>query len=223
MGRYHHRDECSMKKTIPRYSLLSWCIVILAVLVFGTPLVFFACRSIIGLDNQEAGICANHKSSPFVLPYQVGKAYLCTQGYGEPNHHSELRKFALDFAMPIGSFVTAARNGRVVFIEDGFEDGDYGGGKENVVVIQHDDGTFSRYVHLTKFGALVSLDQIVLQGEPVGLSGNSGQSIFPHLHFDVTGDNGGHDAQTVPVCFKNTKPHPDGLKTGVSYTAEPYN
>jgi hypothetical protein len=214
--------QLGMKKTKLRYSFLSWCMVILTWLAFGTPLIFFACRSINGPDNQETGICADHKSSLFVLPYPVGKTYLCTQGYGEPNHHSELRKYALDFAMPIGSFVTAARNGRVVFIVESFEDGDYGEGKENVLVIQHDDGTFSRYVHLTKFGALVNLDQIVLQGEPIGLSGNTGQSIFPHLHFDVTGSLSGRDAQTVPVCFKNTKAHPDGLKTGVAYTAEPY-
>jgi len=58
----------------------------------------------------------------------VGETYLCTQGYGEPNHHSELRRYALDFAMPIGSCVTAARISRVVFIEESFEDGDYGAG-----------------------------------------------------------------------------------------------
>jgi len=67
---------------------------IFAWLAFGTSHFFFACQSIIGPDNQETGICTNHKSSPFVLPYPVCETYLCIQGYGELNHHSELRKYA---------------------------------------------------------------------------------------------------------------------------------
>jgi len=124
--------------------------------------------------------------------------------------------------MPIGSVVTAARGGIVDFIEESFEDGDFGVGKDNLVVIRHDDGTCSRYVHLTKNGALVELNQIVLQGDPVGLSGNSGQSRAPHLHFDVTRGDGTRDSQTIPVCFKNTRHHPGGLETGLAYTAWPY-
>ncbi|MDH4271164.1 MAG: peptidoglycan DD-metalloendopeptidase family protein [Candidatus Aminicenantes bacterium] len=115
----------------------------------------FSCRNILGPYEPETGSCSHHRDSPFVLPYPVGETYLCTQGYTGPNHHPELRKYAVDFAMPIGFIVVAARSGRVIFIEDSFEDGDYGEGKDNVVVVQHDDGTYSRYVHLTKNGALI--------------------------------------------------------------------
>ncbi|MDH4219066.1 MAG: M23 family metallopeptidase [Candidatus Aminicenantes bacterium] len=190
-----------------------FCVLLFAILL---------CRDTFGPDKPVKGICSNHSDSPFVLPYPVGLTYLCIQGYTGPNYHPEIRKYAVDFAMPIGSTVVAARSGRVVFIEESFEDGDYGEGKENVVVIQHEDGTYSRYVHLTRNGALGSLQQLILQGESIGLSGNSGQSLSPHLHFDVTGGDGTRSAQTIPVCFKNTKPHPDGLETGVYYTAERY-
>jgi murein DD-endopeptidase MepM/ murein hydrolase activator NlpD len=187
--------------------------------------VFFtalSCRGIFGPDGSQTGICSRHKDSPFVLPYPVGQTFLCIQGYTGPNHHPELMKYAVDFAMPIGSIVVAARDGRVIFVEQSFEDGDFGQGRDNVIVLQHEDGTYSRYVHLTKNGALVSLQQPVSQGEPIGLSGNTGQSLSPHLHFDVTRGDGTRNAQTIPVCFKNTRAHPHGLETGAYYTAEPY-
>jgi murein DD-endopeptidase MepM/ murein hydrolase activator NlpD len=184
---------------------------------------FGSCQNIFDPDGDAPEICADHGNSRFVLPYPIGESYVCLQGYvGGVNHHSEILRYAVDFSMPIGSLVTAARDGVVVFIEEGFEDGVYGIGTDNLVVLRHDDGTHSRYVHLTKNGALVELDQTVLQGEPVGLSGDSGQSRAPHLHFDVTRGEGTRDSQTIPVCFKNARPHPRGLETGASYTALPY-
>ena len=110
----------------------------------------------------------------------------------------------------------------MIHIEESHEDGDYGSGKENLVIVMHSDSTFGRYVHLTKNGALVDLNQVVAPGDTIGLSGNTGRSLRPHLHFDVTKGGPYSDCQTIPICFKNTKPHPDGLETGVAYTANPY-
>jgi murein DD-endopeptidase MepM/ murein hydrolase activator NlpD len=186
-------------------------------------LVLLSCQNIFDPDGSAQEVCADHEDSPFILPYPVGETYVCRQGYvGGVNHHSEIFKYAVDFDMPIGSLVTAARDGVVEFIEESFEDGDFAVGKDNLVVLGHDDGTHSRYVHLTKAGALVEVGQVVFQGDPVGWSGNSGQSRSPHLHFDVTRGDGTRDSQTIPVCFKNTRPHPRGLETGVAYTALPY-
>jgi hypothetical protein len=182
---------------------------------------FCQCRFV--PDDGDIYIRCDHRSSPFVLPYPVGSTYLCIQGNAPgPNHHPELMKYAVDFAMPMGSPVTAARAGTVVFVEESFADGNFRVGNDNVVVIDHADGTCSRYVHLQKNGALVALNQIVIQGEIIALSGNSGQSLSPHLHFDVTKGDGSKECQTIPVCFKNTQPHPHGLETGIAYMAEPY-
>ncbi|NOT08928.1 MAG: M23 family metallopeptidase [Gemmatimonadales bacterium] len=70
--------------------------------------------------------------------------------------------------------------------------------------------------HLTFGGALVSPGNVVTQGQPIGLSGDNGNSSEPHLHFAVVIN--GH---TVPVTFRNTRPHPTGLVEGESYSAEP--
>jgi murein DD-endopeptidase MepM/ murein hydrolase activator NlpD len=128
----------------------------------------------------------------------------------------------LDFDMPMGSTITAARGGHVTFIEASHSDQDDGTANANVVIVQHDDGTYGRYVHLTQGGALVEIGQRVTQGDPIGLSGSSGDPGMPHLHFDVTKDCPQPNCHTIPICFKNTEPHPAGLVTGESYTAEPY-
>ena len=124
--------------------------------------------------------------------------------------------------MPIGTVITASRNGRVIAAVENYSDNDLEWGKENLIIIDHGDSTYSRYLHLTRDGALVEINQIVSRGDTIGLSGNSGLCYLPHLHFDVTSGSSTRDAQTIPVFFKNTTPHPNGLIQGVSYTAEPY-
>ena len=124
--------------------------------------------------------------------------------------------------MPIGTTVTAARGGQVVFIEQRYSDKDIGTEKANVIVIRHTDGTYGRYVHLTQNGALVETGQNVAQGEEIGLSGGSGYPSIPHLHFDVTKDCPEPDCQTQPVCFKNMEPDLADFVAGKTYLAEPY-
>lgn len=167
-------------------------------------------------------ICQSHKKSEYVLPYPVGTTYTCVQGYVGRTYHKGVFEYAVDFAMPMGSIVTAVRGGRIIFIEERFSDEDFGIEKANVVVILHPDSTFGRYVHLTKNGALVEVGQTVAQGDTIGLSGSSGYPSMSHLHFDVVKDCPQSNCQTIPICFKNTKPHPYGLVTGESYTAELY-
>ena len=55
----------------------------------------------------------------------------------------------------------------------------------NYLLIYHDDGTFGSYVHLKKNGAKVKEGDKVKAGDIVGLSGNTGWSSGPHLHFEV--------------------------------------
>ena len=90
--------------------------------------------------------------------------------------------------MPVGTIVRAARPGLIVAVRS---DSDRGGaatsfgGDANYIVVKHDDGTFGEYFHLQRNGVLVALGRRVAAGQPIGLSGNTGHSTEPHLHFDV--------------------------------------
>jgi len=167
-------------------------------------------------DGQQSVLDAK-----YVLPYPVGKTYTCTQGFNSNPSHFGSFYYSVDFGMSIGTFITAARSGRVVYVVESNSDSDQTPGHENIVIVMHEDTTYARYVHLTLNGALVQVDQTVVLGDTVGLSGSSGTPA-PHLHFDVTKTFSGKSDQTIPFYFKNTSPHPNGLQRGVAYKAQPY-
>lgn len=82
----------------------------------------------------------------------------------------------VDWACSIGTSVRASCGGRVV--SAGWVNG-YG----NCITISHSDGKQTRYAHLSKI--LVSSGSQVKQGEKIALSGNTGNSTGPHLHFEI--------------------------------------
>lgn len=159
----------------------------------------------------------------FVLPYPVGEAWGVVQAIGGSFTHNGSFHYAFDFRMPIGSVITAAHGGVVHFVEEQYLDGDNALGHENMVIIDHGDGTFARYLHLTVDGALVEVGDVVVQGDTLALSGNTGYSTLPHLHFDVT-----HgcavplpNCQTIPFWFRNAQPTQPNVDDRP--VAEPYN
>src|SRR5690606_150933 len=64
------------------------------------------------------------------------------------------------------------------------------GGRANYVRILHADGTMALYAHLKPEGVLVRVGQRVRQGQQIALSGNTGFSTAPHLHFVVQANRG---------------------------------
>lgn len=83
---------------------------------------------------------------------------------------------AIDWGTPTGTPVYASSGGTVV--RAGWI-GSYG----NAIFIDHPDGRQTRYAHLSKI--LVSVGQKVKQGEKIALSGNTGVTTGPHLHFEM--------------------------------------
>ena len=125
--------------------------------------------------------------------------------------------------MPIGTTVTAARDGVVTDIRTKFRDGQRGETESNWVKIRHADGTIAAYAHLTENGALVKPGDLVTSGQPIGLSGNTGNTGGkPHLHFHVSPCSEPVRCGTLPVTFRNTDAHPDGLDAHRFYRALPY-
>jgi murein DD-endopeptidase MepM/ murein hydrolase activator NlpD len=180
-------------------------------------LLFISCDNDSTIDEALKSV-----ESKYVLPYPVGKTYICTQGFNSSQSHFGTFYYSVDFGMSIGTIITAARTGRVVYVVESNSDSDQTPGHENVVIVLHEDATYARYVHLNYNGALVHVNQKVEPGDTLGLSGSSGTNGGPHLHFDVTKTFNGKSDQTIPFDFKNTSPHPNELKRGVAYEALPY-
>ena len=82
----------------------------------------------------------------------------------------------MDFAVPTGTAIRATSGGVVT-------KAGWGSGYGYVVYIKHPDGKESRYGHCSK--VLVKAGQSVKQGEKIALSGNTGISTGPHLHFEI--------------------------------------
>src|SRR4051812_13009953 len=180
-------------------------------------------------DYDSCAVFGSSDTSAYVLPYPPGKAYEVWQtiSWHDRAENRHVGRYAIDFKMPIGSRVTAAREGIVVAARDSFPDGNGKDLEENFVFIMHDDSTVARYFHLKHRGVRVRAGQRVSQGQLIALSGNSGQTAGPHLHFDVQrcGPNLPPNynrlpcGQTVPVSFRNTRRQSCGVLVGQVYPA----
>lgn len=82
----------------------------------------------------------------------------------------------IDLAIPSGSYILAVGPGRVAAIG---EDPVYG----LYVFVEHRDGWESRYAHASVLS--VELGDLVQEGDVLGLTGSSGRSTAPHLHFEL--------------------------------------
>ncbi|MEV4917858.1 M23 family metallopeptidase [Streptomyces tirandamycinicus] len=86
-----------------------------------------------------------------------------------------------DFAVPVGTPVKAVSSG--VVVKAGPNGGGDGSAYGNAVVIKHANGKYSQYAHLSKIN--VNVGQTVNTGKLIALSGNTGNSSGPHLHFEI--------------------------------------
>ncbi|MCX4819853.1 M23 family metallopeptidase [Streptomyces sp. NBC_01142] len=82
----------------------------------------------------------------------------------------------VDFRAPSGSSVVAVGSGTVV-------EAGWGGSYGNNIVIKMNDGSYTQYGHLASIG--VSVGQSVTPGQQIGVSGSTGNSTGPHLHFEA--------------------------------------
>ncbi|MGP6430067.1 peptidoglycan DD-metalloendopeptidase family protein [Pseudomonas paraglycinae] len=135
----------------------------------------------------------------YPFPWRGGPFRLSQGANGDYSHFGPKNKYAMDIAMPVGTPIIAARAGVVVKTENS-QNGRGTDPSGNFVRILHDDGTMGVYLHLKQGSVSVREGQRVTVGSPLALSGNTGNSSGPHLHF-VVQRNTGMGLVSIPYQF----------------------
>jgi len=148
----------------------------------------------------------------YALPYPHGLTFSVLQGFHGAFSHRGSNEYAVDFNCPVATPVVAARPGLVVAINASAQ----GSGtspeylddkRANFALVLHDDGTLGEYMHLAPSGVQVKPGQRVARRQELGLSGNTGFSSTPHLHFQVmTAGDDGISKQSFPFELA-VRPH----------------
>ncbi|HEX5711367.1 MAG TPA: M23 family metallopeptidase [Sulfuricurvum sp.] len=123
------------------------------------------------------------------LPFSAGANVRVSQGYNGGYSHKGLSAYAVDFSLPVGTPIYAAREGDVVGVD---VSNSLGGPSPqyrpymNYINIRHADGTLGNYYHLKPGGSAVKIGDVVKKGQLIAYSGNTGYTTAPHLHFSVS-------------------------------------
>lgn len=158
------------------------------------------------IRDLKGGKFIDDSSYIYSLPFENKKKVFLIQAYdSKMSHKGEL---ALDFKIKKKTKICAARDGVVIAARG---DSEKGGLKPenmsdgNHISIKHYDGSIAHYWHLIKDGVLVNVGDTVTKGQVIGLTGNTGYSAFPHLHFEVIGYDGTGAYKQLPTRFYTNK------------------
>lgn len=147
-------------------------------------------------------------NATYALPFPAEDRFPVSQGFnGKFSHHDDQNRYAVDIVMPVGTPVLAARDGTVMTVANDF----YGAGlnmaeygsRANNIRILHPDGSMAVYAHLKLESARVQVGEHVHAGQVLALSGDTGFTNGPHLHFCVQ-VNQDMDLISVPFQFSGT-------------------
>jgi murein DD-endopeptidase MepM/ murein hydrolase activator NlpD len=128
------------------------------------------------------------------------KKYTLSAGFAQAGAMWQSTHSGQDFAVPSGTKVMAAHGGTVVKAGgNGAGDGPAYG---NAIVIKHANGVYSQYAHLSHID--VKVGQVVKTGQKIALSGNTGNSSGPHLHFEIR-TTANYGSAINPVTFLHSK------------------
>jgi murein DD-endopeptidase MepM/ murein hydrolase activator NlpD len=168
----------------------------------------------------------------YLLPWAGGEIHAVTQGEETSLTHNGAAAYAFDFDLSYDT-VVASRAGKVTFVR---EDSNVGGcsaafsGSANYVVVDHGDGTSALYLHVAQDSVRVKPGDLVAQGEPIAISGETGLTCSgdsggpgPHLHFQVehTQPNR-YFTQSLPVAFDEISKDDGVPQDGQSYVSGNY-
>ncbi|MFG2478687.1 peptidoglycan DD-metalloendopeptidase family protein [Streptomyces fagopyri] len=122
----------------------------------------------------EAATATKAAAAGYTLPVEgatIGTGYKVPGSMWSSGYHT-----GVDFVVPTGTTVRSVAAGTVV-------SAGWGGAYGNQVVVQHADGRYSQYAHMSAL--TVSAGQTVTEGQQIGLSGATGNVTGPHVHFEI--------------------------------------
>jgi murein DD-endopeptidase MepM/ murein hydrolase activator NlpD len=153
------------------------------------------------------------------LPYRG--THRLIQGFNGSFSHFGAEQYCLDWEMPEGTEVRAAREGIVVETEDRYSAGgpDPNRYKANFVTLQQPDGSLGYYLHLKPQGVLVQVGQKITAGTLLGWSGNTGFTTGPHLHFCVQKPQSPEVRISLPISFDTRQGQQIFLEQGKVYSS----
>ncbi|MDB4957763.1 MAG: peptidase [Myxococcales bacterium] len=168
---------------------------------------------------------ARPSSYAYRLPYVTKTTFAVLQGFHGAFSHRGSNEYAIDFDCPVATHVLATRPGIVVATNASAQGAgttpeflDYQ--RTNFVIVLHDDGTLGEYMHLAPSGVEVRAGERVARGAELALSGNTGFSSTPHLHFQVmTAGDDGLSARSFPFQLAAGPNRIEEPVQGRSYTA----
>jgi len=145
-------------------------------------------------------------SARYRLPFPADRQFRISQAFGgKASHQGTQNYYAVDIGMPEGTPVLAARDGVVMTVDNdffgaGLDMAKYGDRANNVRVV-HADGTMAVYAHLQLESVRVQVGDRVRAGQPLALSGDTGYTSGPHLHFCVQ-RNASMELVSIPFEFR---------------------
>lgn len=159
-------------------------------------------RYVLGSPNSR------HSQKKYHPPFKDFKPMRVTQGFkGRFSHYAQPSLYAIDLGMKVGTKITAARAGKVIYTKDDYSSSGVSSpffvDKANVVKVLHEDGTYAVYAHLLLGSVKVKAGEQVEAGDTLALSGNTGYSTGPHLHFVIRKNEGGRSKSLPFKLFQN--------------------
>ena len=144
------------------------------------------------------------------LPFEAGEQVTVLQGFQNAFSHYGSSAYGVDFSVPEGTSVMAARGGVVIAVKEDSNQSCIEPQCEslsNFIIIDHGDGTFGHYGSLQQSGAEVDPGDVVCAGQRIGLTGSTGRTNTSQLHFSITNNR----LMTLPVAFEELRERTSGV------------